>query len=98
MSSCRFGGRLVKLIPAFARTQRADVSDWRMESVRVVEPFDAIEHICLCRILRAVDFSSDALRFQRREEALDGRIVPDVSRPAHAARVRCRPSSAGTGR
>lgn len=49
-----------------------------MESVRVVEPFDAIEHICLCRILRAVDFSSDALRFQRREEALDGCIVPDV--------------------
>jgi hypothetical protein len=51
---------------------------------RIVEALDIIEHIGLGLRSRAVHLRRRAFGFQRGEEALHHRIVPDVARPAHA--------------
>jgi pimeloyl-ACP methyl ester carboxylesterase len=56
-----------------------------MTSGRVVEPLDVVERICSGLVPGAVDLSSDALGFQRREEAFHGSIVPDLAGSSHAA-------------
>ena len=45
----------------------------------VVEALDVIEHVCPGVVARPIDLLADALGFQRREEALHRRIVPDVA-------------------
>lgn len=54
---------LVKLIPASFEPDRADVSDCRMTSGRIVEAFDAIEHIRLGLVPDAIVFTWCALVF-----------------------------------
>lgn len=61
----------------------ADVAQFRMPSARVVEALDVVEHLRAGFIAGAVNLAVDALEFQGREEALHGRIVPDVPGPAH---------------
>ena len=56
-----------------------------MASARVVEPLDIVEHVGPGLVSGAIHLASDALGFQRGEEALHRRIVPDIAGPAHAA-------------
>ena len=74
---------LRRVVPDIARPAR--VSDRRVMPDAVVEPLDIVEHVRLGFVPGAIDLSSDAFGFQRREEAFHGGIVPDVARPAHAA-------------
>ena len=52
---------------------------------RVVEALDVVEHICSGLVPDEIDFALGALGFQRREEALHRRVVPDIAGSAHAA-------------
>jgi len=54
-------------------------------ALRVVEAFDIIEHIGPRVVPSTIDMPMRALDLQTREEALHGRIVPDVAAPTHAA-------------
>ncbi len=56
-----------------------------MPPPRVVEALDVIEHVGLGLGSSAVHLCGRAFSFQRGEEALHHRIVPDVARPTHAA-------------
>src|SRR5664279_4403773 len=56
-----------------------------MTSDGIVEPLDVVEHICSGLVPGAIGFSLGAFGFQRREEALHRRVVPDVAGSAHAA-------------
>jgi hypothetical protein len=51
--------------------------------MRVVEALDIVEHVRACIVARAIDLSAEALGLHRRDEALDGSIVPDVAGAAH---------------
>src|SRR5262249_52460080 len=62
---------------------RAQVTDRRVSTFRVVETLDIVKHICLCLIARPVRFVTGALGLQRREEALHRGVVPHIARSAH---------------
>ena len=51
----------------------------------IAEALDAIEHIGLGLSARAVYPRGRAFSLEREEEALHHRIVPEVTRPTHAA-------------
>jgi len=54
-----------------------------MPSARVVEALDVVEHIGAGFVTGSIDLAVGPFDFQRRKEALHGRIVPDVPGPAH---------------
>src|SRR6266508_81502 len=54
-----------------------------MPAFRIVEALDVIEYISPRLVSGAVRFAPYALGLQRREEALQRCIVPDVARTAH---------------
>lgn len=56
-----------------------------MSARGVVEALDVVEHIRTGLLPRPVDFPGCALRLERAEEALHGRVVPHLARTAHAA-------------
>src|ERR1700742_2487521 len=56
-----------------------------MASVPIVEPLHVIEHICLGLSSARVDLPMYAFGLKRREEALHGRVVPNITGLAHAA-------------
>ena len=51
----------------------------------IVEPFDVIKYVRTSLVPGGVVPAVKALAFDRREEALDRRVVPAVAPPAHAA-------------
>ena len=57
----------------------------RVAPLRVVEKFNAVEHVGAGLIAGSVDLACRAFGFPRREDAFHGGIVPDVPRAAHAA-------------
>ena len=85
------GLEVVPLMPVdyrgtrFLELDRAEITQCRVPSPRVVEAFDVVEHVRPGIVSRPVELARDALGFQRREEALHRRIVPDVARSAHRA-------------
>src|SRR5262249_39515922 len=62
---------------------RAQITDRRVSTFRVVEALDIVKHICLCLIARPVRFVTGALGLQRREEALHRGVVPHIAGSAH---------------
>jgi hypothetical protein len=58
---------------------RAHIADGRVPSVRIVEPFDVIEHISLGLLPGSIFFPVNSFLLQRIEEALHGRVVPDIA-------------------
>ncbi len=55
-----------------------------MPTFGVVEDFDEVKHICPGLATRPVNLAMHALHLQCREEALYGRVVPDLTRSTHA--------------
>ena len=66
-----------------------------MPTPRIVEPFDVIKHVCTDFVPGGVLPAVQALAFDRREEALDRRVVPAVPPPAASDVGPVLPSSAG---
>ena len=56
-----------------------------MPALGVIEALDVIEHVGLGLVPRPVRLAGRSLGFQRGEEALHRRIIPDIARPAHGA-------------
>ena len=50
----------------------------------IVEPFNLVEHVCMGLVPGGAFASVHALALERREEALDRRVVPAVALSAHA--------------
>ena len=57
----------------------------RVSTLRIVEAFDVVEHIGSGLVSGSVHSACCSLGFERGEEALHRRVVPDVARPAHRA-------------
>lgn len=56
-----------------------------MSAPGVIEALDVLEHVGLGLVPRPVRLAGRSLGFQRGEEALHRRIIPDIARPAHGA-------------
>ena len=56
-----------------------------MPTRRVVEPFNVVKHIGACLLSGSIDLPGCAFGLERTEEALNGRVIPDLASPAHAA-------------
>ena len=56
-----------------------------MSTPWIVEPLDVVKHVRTSIVPGGVVSAVQALAFDRREEALDRRVVPAVAPPAHAA-------------
>ena len=65
---------------SFFKLIRTHQPERRMPTPRIVEPFDVIKHVCTDFVPGGVLPAVQALAFDRREEALDRRVVPAVPR------------------
>ncbi len=63
----------------------AEIAHCRVSAPRVVEALDIVVHIGLGIVPSAIDLAGGAFGLERGEEALHGRVVPDIAGPAHRA-------------
>ena len=70
---------------SFLELYGTEIAERRMPARRVVEALDVVEHIGTGLPSCAVHLPGRALGLEGAEEALHGRVVPDLTGPAHAA-------------
>ena len=78
-------GQLVKIAERGSSPYRSGKGITRADLVRYFREKDGVTFKSPGVVARSVNLLADALGFQRREEALHRRIVPDVARAAHRA-------------
>ena len=61
----------------------AEIAARGVSSFRVVEALDVVEHVCPGVVPGSIDLAGTPFGFERGEEALHRRIVPDIAGPAH---------------